>query len=480
MNHTPLYIGNMDHEYRCNLIYAGFGLFLLLFPFLDIKVLAVLSFLLFVSLKLLPENSWLFKLLAKKRSNGYSQIETHGITSAQNLSAAAFTLLLVGALLDFTSYSYPLYIIGGAIAISTFGDMVADFVRYNDQVKFQSLTKKEYNGRIYSNEMQTSYSVPSSIAMLITGIIAAFLVGLWIVHWQGTVVSYNVIFFVAVTGAMIGALFKSIPSVIDDKLSVPLASGMAMWMFSALEYSVSPTQLAEAFLFSLVLAYLAYRVRIADISALLSAALLGVLILVFTDISWFIILIAFFLLGGGFTKYRYEYKKTLGIAQSKGGVRSYEHVFCNSTTAVVLAVAHGIYPAYGEMILYAYLGTVATATGDTLASEIGSTAHERPRMITTLKPAEPGVDGAISVLGELAAFAGSLFIGLLAAAFGICENTLLAIIIPTIGGLIGTNIDSLLGATLQNRGMLSNSGVNFMSTFAGALVAAGVYMLIGY
>ncbi|MBN2488737.1 MAG: DUF92 domain-containing protein [Methanosarcinaceae archaeon] len=478
MNHTPLYIGNMDHEYRRKLIHAGFGLSLLVFPFLDIKVLAVLSFLLLVTLKFLPENSWLYTLLAKKRTGVQSRTGTRGTAAAQNLAAASFILLLIGAILDFTSYSYPLYIIGGAIAISTFGDTAAGVVRYNDLAKFRSLTKQEYPGKTYVSEMHTSYSVPSSTAMLVTGIISAFLVGLWIVHWQGTVVSYNMLFFIAVIGAMIGALFETIPSVIDDNLSVPLASGMGMWVFSSLEYTVSPTQLASAFLFSLVLAYLAYRAKIADISALLSAALLGVLILVFTDISWFIILIAFFLLGGSFTKFKYAYKKTLGIAQSKGGVRSYEHVLCNSTAAVVLAVAHGIYPAYGEMILFAYLGTVATATGDTLASEIGSTARGRPLMITTLKPAEPGVDGAISPLGEFAAFAGALFIGLLAAAFGICDNTLLAITIPTIGGLIGTNIDSLLGATLQNNGVLSNSGVNFVSTFAGAVVTAGLYLLI--
>ncbi|MCG7853025.1 MAG: DUF92 domain-containing protein, partial [Methanosarcinaceae archaeon] len=425
-----------------------------------------------VTLKFLPENSWLYTLLAKKRTGVQSQTGPRGTAAAQNLAAASFILLFIGAILDFTSYSYPLYIIGGAIAISTFGDTAAGFVRYNDLAKFRSLTKQEYPGKIYSKDVHTSYSVPSSIAMLITGILAAFLVGLWIVYWQGTVVSYNMLFFIAVIGGMIGALFETIPSVIDDNLSVPLASGMGMWVFSSLEYTVSPSQLVSAFLFSLVLAYLAYRAKIADISALLSAALLGVLILVFTDISWFIILIAFFLLGGSFTKFKYAYKKTLGIAQSKGGVRSYEHVLCNSTAAVVLAVAHGIYPAYGEMILFAYLGTVATATGDTLASEIGSTARGHPLMITTLKPAEPGVDGAISLLGEFAAFSGALFIGLLAAAFGICDNTLLAISIPTIGGLIGTNIDSLLGATLQNNGVLSNSGVNFVSTFAGAVVTA--------
>jgi uncharacterized membrane protein len=40
------------------------------------------------------------------------------------------------------------------------------------------------------------------------------------------------------------------------------------------------------------------------------------------------------------------------------------------------------------------------------------------------------------------------------------------------GALAGFFIDSLLGATLELRGYLSNNGVNFLSTFAAALIAA--------
>jgi uncharacterized protein (TIGR00297 family) len=124
------------------------------------------------------------------------------------------------------------------------------------------------------------------------------------------------------------------------------------------------------------------------------------------------------------------------------------------------------------------MGTVATATGDTLASEIGTTAKGRPRMITTLKPAEPGADGAVSGLGELAAILGSAVIGLLAYLLGVSDNLLLSVLITTIGGFFGTNVDSLLGATFQKMGKLSNSGVNFLATFAGAGISGGVYLLI--
>ncbi|TAH62682.1 MAG: DUF92 domain-containing protein, partial [Methanosarcina mazei] len=128
--------------------------------------------------------------------------------------------------------------------------------------------------------------------------------------------------------------------------------------------------------------------------------------------------------------------------------------------------------------IYAYMGTVATATGDTLASEIGTTAKGKPIMITTLKPSEPGSDGAVSLLGELAAIFGSAIIGVLGYALGISSDLFLSVLITTAGGFFGTNIDSLLGATLQKRGLLSNSGVNFAATFAGAGVSAAIYLLV--
>jgi uncharacterized protein (TIGR00297 family) len=99
-------------------------------------------------------------------------------------------------------------------------------------------------------------------------------------------------------------------------------------------------------------------------------------------------------------------------------------------------------------------------------------------MITTLKLSEPGVDGAVSLLGELAAIFGSAVIGILAYILGISDNFILTVLITTAGGFFGTNMDSLLGATLQKRGVLSNSGVNFAATFAGAGISAILYFLI--
>jgi len=61
--------------------------------------------------------------------------------------------------------------------------------------------------------------------------------------------------------------------------------------------------------------------------------------------------------------------------------------------------------------------------------------------------------------------------------FAMVDSFYAALIITIAGGFLGTNIDSLLGATLQSRGLLTNSGVNFVATFAGAIISAGLYVM---
>lgn len=348
-------------------------LLILIAPFAGVNVLFLLSIALFVGIRL---------------SGSIFSCSRSVISLIFSLVLMLFVSVISGG----SSFTYPFYIVLAAFAVAAVGnhgiyfsetDHVPDFTTRRSRIK------------------KRSFSTLWSSAFLALRIAAAFLAASWIIYWQGLLVSYNLVFFIAVIGAVTGSLFESIPSKIDKNISVPLGSGMTMWIFEEFRYWVPPEEMVVALAFSFFLGVLAYRAKIADVSALLSAALLGVLIIVFSDLSWFLLLLTFFILGGGFTRYKYAYKESIGIAQAKNGIRSYENVFSNSTAALVLAVAYGVFPEHSLPITYAYMGTVATATGDTLASEIGTTAKGRPRMITTLKPSEPGADGAVSLLGEL-------------------------------------------------------------------------------
>ncbi len=463
------------YEYRRQLAHAAFGMLVFAFPFFDHLTLLLLNFLLLLVLWRLSKSPFIERTFygkADPRCKEHTDM-ANGMKAAMNVTLSVFIMLLISQVLELTKMDFPLYVIGGAIAISTFGCSAASFIRH------KNFLYKLY----YRKGDEKEYLLPSSIVMLIVGIIAASVAGSWTSGWRETNVSMDMIFFLAVIGSITAALFESIPSKVDNNLIVPLGTGMTMWLFHSFGYSVPPYEMFITMVFSLILGYLAYRAKIADLSALFSAALLGVLIIVFADITWFILLLTFFILGGAFTKYKYKLKEELGLAQSKDGVRSYENVFSNSLMALILALLYGIYPQYAEIMTFAYLGTVATATGDTLASEIGSTARSQPIMITTLKPVHTGVDGAVSLLGEIAAIMGAMVIGILAVLFSVLpgsDNTsgaCFVILITTLGGFLGTNVDSLLGATLQKRGLLSNSGVNLAATCAGGFISGALYFI---
>lgn len=446
---TPLFEDGSSYH-GIPVMHVLYFLLILIAPFAGVDLLLLLSFVLFLGLRFSG------KFLSFRRD-------------AASLSFSLTLMLFVSAVTKDLQYTYPYYIVLAAFAVAAVGNHISFFTERGFMADIES-------GK--SRIKQRRFSMLWSSIFLSLRIIAAFLAASWVVYWQGLPVPYSFIFFISVIGAVTGSLFESIPTRIDSNIPVPLGAGMTMWIFEEFRYWVPPEKMLVALAFSLFLGAMAYRAKIADVSALLSAALLGVLIIVFSGLPWFVLLLTFFILGGGFTRYKYAYKESIGIAQAKDGIRSYENVFSNSTAALVLAVAYGIFPDQSLPIIYAYMGTVATATGDTLASEIGTTAKGRPRMITTLKLSEPGADGAVSPLGELAAIFGSAIIGVLGYALGISDDLLLSVLITTAGGFFGTNIDSLLGATLQKRGLLSNSGVNFAATFAGAGISAFIYLLV--
>ena len=442
-------------EYKTQAIYIFMGLIVLLFPFFPAYFFMLAFFCIALFISRVRPGTTVFQMLA--RESDIRQGRLKGLT---------YLFLIIGSLFLISSIvgpsKFPIFIIGGALAITTFGDGVADIINIHE--------RKKSSGKVYSAK--------SSVVFLISGVIFTYLACAWILAWKGQIIPDELIFFLVVIGAVTGALLESM-TYNEDNIVIPFGSAMSMWLFFMFSYGylVEWAYLLKVIIFAFVLGYLAYWMRIADISAMLSATLLGIVIIISTDVRWYLMLLAFFLLGGLFTRYKYDFKKARGIAESRGGVRSYKNVFSNSLVALALAVAYKVFPSYAMLLLPAYLGSIATATGDTLASEIGQTWKGEPIMITTFKKVRHGTDGGVTTLGEFAAFAGAGAIALLSLMF--FKNDVGLAFAVLAGGFIGTNIDSVLGATLQQRGYLSNNGVNLFATISGAIISAILYSLLG-
>ena len=213
------------------------------------------------------------------------------------------------------------------------------------------------------------------------------------------------------------------------------------------------------------------RANILDKQGIIAAALLGLFVGFLGHWTWLLLLLCFLLSSHIATKWRFEEKTERGLNESTDGHRGWVNVAANGGMPALVALLTFVVNDW-ESGLWMFAAAVAVATSDTWASEIGCLDH-RVRMITTLKPCEAGVNGGFSPNGQLAAAAGGLLIGasalvasLVMFSTSISDQILLAGIVAGLG-FLGCQIDSILGAVLENRGLLTKGSVNALSIIAG-------------
>ncbi len=141
-----------------------------------------------------------------------------------------------------------------------------------------------------------------------------------------------------------------------------------------------------------------------------------------------------------------------------------------------LAALFAVTTGYPELFALAVAGAFATAASDTCSSEIGQVYGRRTFLITSFKPVPRGTEGAVSLEGTLAGIGASLVVGGAGAAAGLYSWLGLAPV--ALAALVATTLESLIGATLEQRGLLDNEAVNFLNSLAGALCAAGLGALV--
>ncbi len=274
---------------------------------------------------------------------------------------------------------------------------------------------------------------------------------------------YNYLVLLALVSSLSASLMESINA---RPMLILLAVSTTLAIFHVYALEAPLWHLAFAFAISFILSLLALKVKIADESGLMSATLIGLIIIVYTDIRYFIVLLTFYILGSAITKYKYNLKLERGIAEQSGGARGFANVFSNSLPALFFAMNYGVFKS--EMFALAFVTSISTALGDTMASEVGKTA-DRVYLITNFKMVKPGTSGGVSLIGEISALIGSFVVSLIAFALGLIGIE--GMIVATILGFIGVHVDSILGATLEKKGYINNAGVNFFATLFSGLLA---------
>jgi len=223
---------------------------------------------------------------------------------------------------------------------------------------------------------------------------------------------------------------------------------------------ISPVYLEYIFLI-VVIGLITYWKKALDLFGSIFMIIMGIIIILFAGVNWLVLIFIFMFLGLVSTKYKHEYKKDIGVYE---GTRSLKNVISNGIVPFVMA-AFGNYGGF--------IGSIATATADTLASEVG--VVQQPRLITTMKKVPPGTDGGISIVGTAAGIIGAGIIGVSAYLLGIFPDPFVTLKISIIAGTVGCFVDSILGAVLERRNYISNEYVNLIATITGA--ALGIIMV---
>jgi uncharacterized protein (TIGR00297 family) len=184
-------------------------------------------------------------------------------------------------------------------------------------------------------------------------------------------------------------------------------------------------------------AVLAYRRQTLTLDGAAASALLGSVVFSAGGGRAAATLLTFFIGSSALSHLGEQRKRRLPLAQAKGAQRDAWQVLANGGIAT-LCIAAGKPRGF--------VGALAAAAADTWATELGLLARTAPRSIATFQTVPRGTSGGITAEGLAASLGGALTVGL---AWTLGGGGRGAIWRAAVAGLIGSLIDSLLGATAQ-------------------------------
>lgn len=272
--------------------------------------------------------------------------------------------------------------------------------------------------------------------------------------------------------AIAAAAVETIPIRLDDNVSVSASAGAVMWALSLVSEDLIAAALAApvmAFVTPVIVnamvAGAGYAARTVTVAGAVTGAVIGSVIFFFAGVEGWLLLMASFGFAVVTSRMGLGRKRSLGIAEGRGGRRGPGNAIANTGVAAGAAAMSGLTYAHEPAIL-AFVAALVAGSSDTVASEIGKAWGRRTFLITTARRVEPGTPGAMSLEGTAAGLLGAALLASIAAALGLLDWRFVLIVIAA--ATAGALVESALGATLEERGILNNDVLNFVNTACAA------------
>ncbi|XP_074595145.1 transmembrane protein 19 [Brevipalpus obovatus] len=306
-------------------------------------------------------------------------------------------------------------------------------------------------------------------------------------------------------------------------LLIPIS--LSFWIISLLASgkhhdSPSPLRWFVSFIVPIIMIIHGYTKKHLDITGVVAAFIVG-FFLTLSNYCFMTCMLAFFLTSSRATKYMGHLKRKVEADYEKSSRRNWLQVVCNGGIALQFALFYILERGIAEetpinfkqdyhasWFAMAVMGSIACCNGDTWASELGIVLSKSdPVLITTLHKVPKGTNGGVTIMGLILSATGGLVIGFVyyttlllcinRGVLAISPDQWPVIVIGLLAGLIGSIIDSLLGATLQYSGLdmrsrtvvensgehvrwisgvrlLDNHSVNLLSSLAMAVITPGI------
>jgi uncharacterized protein (TIGR00297 family) len=326
----------------------------------------------------------------------------------------------------------------------------------------------------------TAKTVAGSLAFIAAGGAAGAFLAWWCCaavipppYWWFTLLA-------PVMAAVTAAVVETLPIRLDDNITVPASAAAILWAVSLISEdllaavpALTIASLPWAVGVNVVAGGLGYRARTVSASGTVTGAVIGIIIFVCAGWQGWLLLFTAFAVAAVTSRVGWRRKAALGIAEERGGRRGAGNAIANTGVAAGAAILAVLSYAH-DTALVAFVAALTAGGSDTIASEIGKAWGRRTYLITDLRAVPAGTSGALSIEGTIAGFAGALAL----AALGVLLGLAPAWAIPAIvgGAAAGSIAESVMGATLEPRGIVNNDVLNFLNTTIAALAAI---LLIG-
>ena len=263
------------------------------------------------------------------------------------------------------------------------------------------------------------------------------------------------IFRIGFTAAVLAALTEALTPYGFDNLTVPVLSTLVThYLLRGSPLFLFIYMACIGCVISFFIAYTAYQKQSLTLDGSIGATFMGTVMYATSGIFGSIMMVLFFLSSSVLSHFNKSKKKKVARQFDKTGRRDILQVFANGGVGLIHSI---LYYMTNNPSYLVFLGiSFAAANADTWATELGILNKKDPLSLRTFKRVEKGTSGAVSLFGTLSALIGSMLIGIFATMglsfLNIGEpgfEYLRAFQMVTLGGFIGSMIDSILGATVQ-------------------------------